>query len=168
MVARYSDGPKYSGHAEAISWVLAEAEQLRESCTDLIAADAEAFGAVAAAYKLPKDTADLADSRAAAIAAALTGAAEPPTAVIKAGARLIALANTLRQIGNRSVIADIAAAAEAIRAAVATARLNLQVNLRGMTDDAAKARFTDVIDLADHVATKATGISVAVLADLDR
>jgi methenyltetrahydrofolate cyclohydrolase len=57
MVARYSDGPRYANDAEAIGWVLAEAEQLRESCASLIDADAAAFGVVAEAYKLPKDTA---------------------------------------------------------------------------------------------------------------
>jgi methenyltetrahydrofolate cyclohydrolase len=168
MVARYSDGPKYADNADAIGWVLAEAERLRESCTDLIAADAAAFGAVADAYKLPKDTAERAEARTAAIATALTGAAEPPAAVIIAGARLVELAEILRPIGNRTVIADVAAAAEAIRAAVATARMNVEANLRGITDGAARARFTGAADLAHHVARKAAEISAAVLADMTR
>src|SRR5271157_164991 len=60
MVARYSDGPKYADNAGAIGSVLAEADRLRESCTDLVAADAAAFGAVAAACKLPRDSGELA------------------------------------------------------------------------------------------------------------
>jgi methenyltetrahydrofolate cyclohydrolase len=100
MVARYSDGPKYSADADEIGWVLGQAEGLRESCTGLIDADSAAFGAVADAYKLPKDTAELAAARTAAIAAALTDAAEPPAAVIRAGGRLIELAEILRPIGN--------------------------------------------------------------------
>jgi formiminotetrahydrofolate cyclodeaminase len=168
MVARYSDGPKYSADADEIAWVLEQAERLRESCADLIDADAAAFGAVAEAYKLPKDTAELAAARTAAIAAALIDAAEPPTAVIKAGGRLIELAGILRPIGNRNVIADVAAAAEAIRAAVAIARMNVDVNLRGITDDAARARFADAVRLAHHVAAKAAEVSVAVSAELER
>jgi formiminotetrahydrofolate cyclodeaminase len=168
MVARYSDGPAYAGNADAIGWVLAEAELLRESCTDLMAADAVAFGAVAGAYKLPRDTAELADARAAAIAAALIGAAEPPAAVINAAARLVEIAGILRPIGNANVIADVAAAAEAIRAGVATARINLEVNLRGITDGAARARFAEAVGLARHVAEKAAEVSAAVLAELSR
>jgi formiminotetrahydrofolate cyclodeaminase len=168
MVARYSDTPRYAGDADAIGWVLAEAERLRESCADLIDADAAAFGAVAEAYKLPKDTAELAGARATAIAAALTGAAEPQVAVIKAGARLVELAEVLRPIGNRNVIADVAAAAEAIRAAVAIARTNVGVNLRGITDEGERARLTEAIKHANHIATKATDVSAAVLAELHR
>lgn len=166
MVARYSDGPKHSADADEIGWVLEQAERVRESCTDLIDADAAAFGAVADAYKLPKDTAELADARTAAIAAALTEAAEPPAAVIKAAGRLIELAEILRPIGNRNVIADVAAAAETIRAGVAIANVNAHVNLRGITDAAARAGFTEVTDHAHHVAAKAAEVSAAVLADL--
>jgi formiminotetrahydrofolate cyclodeaminase len=168
MVARYSDGPQYASDAEAIGWVLGEAEQLRESCADLIAADAAAFAAVAEAYALPKDTAELAAARTAAIAAALTGAAEPPVAVIKAGARLIELAEILRPIGNHSVIADVAAAVDAIHAGVAIAKINVAMNLRGITDDAARARLTDIIGQAREVATRAAEVSAAVLAGLAR
>ena len=166
MVARYSDGPKYSADADEIGWVLEQAERVRESCTDLIDADTAAFGAVADAYKLPKDTAELAEARTAAIAAALTEAAEPPAAVIKAGGRLIELAEILRPIGNRNVIADVAAAAETIRAGVAIANINVHVNLRGITDAAARARFTEATEHAHHVAAKAAEVSAAVLADL--
>lgn len=168
MVARYSDGPGYAADAAAIGWVLTEADQLRESCADLIAADTAAFGAVAEAYRLPKDTAEQAAARSAGISAALARASEPPAAVIKAGARLVELAGILRPIGNRNVIADIAAAAEAIRAAVLTAKMNVEVNLRGMTDDAARARLTETVERSHHVAIKATEISAAVRADLVR
>jgi methenyltetrahydrofolate cyclohydrolase len=168
MVARYSDGPKYSADADEIGWVLDQAEGLRESCTDLIDADAAAFGAAADAYKLPKDTAELAAARTAAIAAALTEAAEPPAAVIRAGGRLIEMAEILRPIGNRTVIADVAAAAEAIRAGASIAKMNVHANLRGITDAAARARFTEAIERAHHVATKAAEVSAAVLTDLGR
>jgi methenyltetrahydrofolate cyclohydrolase len=168
MVARYSDGPKYAGDAEAIGSVLAEADRLRESCTDLITADTAAFGAVAAAYKLPRDSVELAGARSSAIAAALIGAAEPPAAVIAAGARLMELAETLHPIGNRNVITDVAAAAEAIRAAVATARINVEVNLGGITDETARARFAEVIDIVDGLETRAARVSAAVRAEVAR
>jgi methenyltetrahydrofolate cyclohydrolase len=166
MVARYSDGPKHAGDADAIESVRAEADRLRESCADLIAADAAAFGAVAAAYKLPKDTAELAGLRTVAIGAALVGAAEPQAAVIAAGARLVELAEILRPMGNRNVITDVAAAAEAIRAAVATARINVEVNQAGITDQASRARFAEVIDVVDGLEARAIRVSAAVRAEV--
>ena len=168
MVARYSDGPKYAANADAIESVLAEADVLRASCTELIAADAAAFGAVAAAYKLPRENAELAGARAAAIGEALAGAAEPPAGVIAAGARLVELAAILRPIGNQSVVADVAAAAEAIRAAVATARINVTVNLAGITDVGAVERFEAVIAAAEGIEAQAAEVSAAVGAELAR
>jgi methenyltetrahydrofolate cyclohydrolase len=166
MVARYSDGKKYAADGDAIESVLAEADRLRAACTELIAADAEAFGAAAGAYKLPRDTMELAGVRSAAIAAALIGAAEPPAAVIAAGARLVELAAILRPIGNRSVLTDVAAAAEAIRAAAGTARINVAVNVAGITDAAARERFSQVIAAADEIEARAAEVSGAVRAEL--
>src|SRR6266581_4744973 len=72
MVARYSDGAKYD--AGLMGRVVAEADALRAEALALAEADAEAFGGVAAAYRLPRES----EGRAAAIAAALAGAARPP------------------------------------------------------------------------------------------
>jgi methenyltetrahydrofolate cyclohydrolase len=166
MVARYSDGPRYAANSGAIESVLAAADELRMSCTDLIAADADGFGAVAAAYKLPRDSAELASARSAAIAAALIGAAEPPAAVIAACERLVSLAETLGPIGNRSVITDVAAAAEAIRAAAAIARINVAVNLGGITDAAARERFTAVIEAVGDIQARAAAVSSSVQAEV--
>ena len=148
--------------------MLADADRLRRSCTELIAADAAAFSAVAAAYRLPKDTAELASERSAAIAAALAGAADPPVAVIAAGGRLVELAEILRPIGNRNVITDVAAAAESIRAAVATARINVEVNLGGITDEAARARLAEVLAAVDGMEGRAVQVTAAVRAELTR
>jgi methenyltetrahydrofolate cyclohydrolase len=168
MVARYSDGPKYAADASEIGSVRTDADELRESCMDLMAADADAFEAVAAAYRLPRDTPELAGDRSAAVAAALAGAAEPPAAVIAAAARLVKLAEVLLPIGNRNVVSDVAAAAEAIRAAVATARINIVVNLRGITDAAAQARLAESLDEADRLEVQAAQLSAAVRAELSR
>jgi methenyltetrahydrofolate cyclohydrolase len=166
MVARYSDGPQYAADASEIGSVREDADELRESCTDLMAADAVAFDAVAAAYGLPRDTPELAGERSAAIAAALAGAAEPPAAVIAAAGRLVKLAEVLLPIGNRNVVSDVAAVAEAIRAAVATARINIEINLRGITDTAARARFADAVAAADRLEARAAQLSAAIRAEL--
>src|SRR6266481_2620226 len=54
MVARYSDGPRYD--AELMNRIVNEADALREDALVLADADAAAFGAVAQAYRLPRET----------------------------------------------------------------------------------------------------------------
>jgi methenyltetrahydrofolate cyclohydrolase len=166
MVARYSDGPRYAGNAGTITSVLSEADQLREECAALIAADVAAFGSVAAAYTLPRDTAEQKADRSAAIAAALITAAGPPAEVITAAGRLLGLAEALRPVANRNVISDVAAAAEAIRAAAATARINVEVNLPGMTDAAARERYDEVAARVDSLLARADAVTAAVRAEL--
>jgi formiminotetrahydrofolate cyclodeaminase len=73
MVARYSDGPRYD--AELMDSLVTRADKLWEEALTLAEADAAAFGAVAEAYRLPKDTAQEKDARSAAIAAATAEAA---------------------------------------------------------------------------------------------
>ncbi len=117
-----------------------------------------------AAYGLPKDTAGQRAARSAAIAAALVAAAGPPAQVIAAAARLLELARTLEPMANRSVAPDVAAAAEAIRAAVATSRTNLEANLSGITDPAARDRLTAVIAGAAPLEASAAQVIAAVRA----
>lgn len=166
MVARYSTGPRYAAAAQTIERVSGEADALRAECTDLIAADAAAFGSVAAAYALPKDSAEEKEARSAAIAAALVTAAEPPAAVIAAAARLLDLAEALRPVGNRTVLSDLAAAAEAISAAAATSRINVEANLAGITDTAARQRYGEVLAQVDTLLARADAVTAAVRAGL--
>jgi methenyltetrahydrofolate cyclohydrolase len=168
MVARYSDGPRYAAHAESIGRVQTEAERLRIECAELIDADAGAFGSVAAAYALPKQTGEQKAARSAAIAATLITAAEPPAEVIAAAGRLIELAEVLRPVANRNVLSDVAAAAEAVRAAVATARINVEVNLPGITDPAARERYQAVLAGVDLLLAGAAEVTAAVRAELAR
>ena len=168
MVARYSEGPKYAEHAQTVRRVLAEAERLRGECTDLVAADAGAFASVAASYALPRDTPAQKAARSAAIAATLITAAEPPAEVIKAAGRLLDLAEDLRPVANRTVLSDVAAAAEAIRAAAATGRINVEVNLSGITDAAAREVYADVVARVDILLARADKVAAAVRAELAR
>jgi formiminotetrahydrofolate cyclodeaminase len=127
MVARYS-------HGEVAGRVATAADELRERSLRLAADDAAAFEAVGTAYKLPKTTDAELEARKAAIRSALAGAVEPPLAVITAARQLIDLAEELLPVSNRNVITDIAAAAESIRAAAATSRVNVEINRGPATD----------------------------------
>jgi methenyltetrahydrofolate cyclohydrolase len=168
MVARYSDGPKYAAHAGAIRRIRDAADELCENALDLAEDDAAAFTAVTEAYRLPKGTDVEAAERSAAIAAAVLGAARPPAFVVGVAGRVLELAEELLPVGNRNVVSDVAAAAEAARAAAATARVNIEINLGGITDAAARNDLLAVAGSVDGLCDRADKVTAAVRAGLRR
>jgi methenyltetrahydrofolate cyclohydrolase len=166
MVARYSDGPKYD--AGLMNRMVSEADGLRDEALTLAEADAAAFGAVAEAYRLPKDTEARREARSAAIATATVGAAQPPADVIRLALLLVALAEDLLPAGNRNVVTDVTAAAEAARAAAVTARLNVEVNLRGISDPVTQAEFAATASVTDDITARADRVVAAVREEIAR
>ena len=166
MVARYSDGAKYD--AEKMKHVITEADGIRGDALTLAEADAAAFGAVADAYALPKETDEEKQARSAAIAQALAGAARPPADVVRLALLLVSLAEELLPAGNRNVITDVAAAAEAARAAAVTAQVNIEVNLRGMKDPAVEGELAAMSEVTDEVVGRANRVVAAVREEITR
>jgi len=164
MVARYSDGPRYD--AELMNRIVTEADALREDALALAEADADAFGAVAGAYRLPRATEREKAIRSAAISSALAGAARPPADVVRTALRLVGLAGDLWPAGNHTMIADVAAAAVAARAAAVTARLMIEVNLTGIRDLVLAQELAAAAALADTVTERADAIIAAVRAEI--
>jgi len=166
MVARYSDGATYD--TELMNRIVTEADALRQDALALADADADAFGAVAEAYRLPRATEQERAARSASISSALAGAARPPADVVRTALLLVSLAEDLWPAGNRGMITDVAAAAEAARAAAGTARLNIEVNLRGIGDPALRAELERTAAAADTIAVRADEIVAAVRAEIAR
>ena len=162
MVARYSAGEKHAEHHETIGRVVQEADELRSVALRLAEADAEAFTALGDAYRLPKATEADEAARAAAIARALVDAAWPPTQVIGVAGMVVDLAEALAAIGNRNVSSDLSAAAEAARAAAATARVNVEISLADITDAQASLEMIAQADRADRIIVRAERLSAAV------
>jgi methenyltetrahydrofolate cyclohydrolase len=166
MVARYSNGAKYD--AELMNRVVTEADGIRFDALTLAEADAAAFGAVADSYKLPRDTPEQQEARSAAIAVDTAGAAQPPADVVRLALLLVSLAEELLPTGNRNVITDVAAAAEAARAAAVTAQVNIEVNLRGLKDPAVTAELAGMSQVTDEVAVRAAQIVATVREEISR
>jgi methenyltetrahydrofolate cyclohydrolase len=168
MVARYSDGPKYAAHADLIGRVLAEADGLADDALSLAEADAKAFGGVAEAYRLPKDTDEQKQARSAAIASALGGAARPPADVVLTALRLATLAEELLPVANRNVLTDVGAAAEAARAAGITAAINIEINLRGIKDTELHAELAGTAAMTGEITTISDRVVSAVREEIAR
>jgi methenyltetrahydrofolate cyclohydrolase len=160
MVARYTTGEKYAAHQVQIGRIITEVDELRGIALRL--AEADAFAAVANAYQLPKSTAEERAARMAAAGQALVNAAWPPAQVIGVAGMVVDLAEALVVIGNRNVISDVAAAAEAARAAVATARVNVEINLAGIADEQASLEMIAETGKADDIIARAGQVTAAV------
>jgi methenyltetrahydrofolate cyclohydrolase len=162
MVARYSTGAGSAEHQATIERLIIKADQLRDVALRLAEADEQVFAALADAYRLPRSTeADLA-GRSAAIAQALVSVAWPPAQVIGVAGMVVDLAEVLAAIGNRNVITDVAAAAEAARAAIATARVSVEINLAGIEDAQASLELIAQTDKADGIIARAEQVTAAV------
>ena len=140
MVARLTVGRKTYAAVEAQAReILAEAEQLRGELRRLVDEDATAYEGVSRAYKIPKGD----PRRAQVIDDALLAAARPPAEVVKRGRRLLALAQTIEQIGNQNAVSDARVAGMLARTAIDGATENVNANLSGMSDRA-RARQSGV------------------------
>ncbi|MFI6923298.1 cyclodeaminase/cyclohydrolase family protein [Nonomuraea spiralis] len=163
MVARYTTGERYAEHAETVVGVIGETDALRARALRLAEEDAAAFTAVSDAYRLPKG-----EERSASIARALAGAAEPPARVVETATRLVELCELLLPIGNRNVVTDVAAAADAARAALTTARLNVEINLRGIKDERVREALDSRLADVEAAVARADRVTAEVREEITR
>jgi methenyltetrahydrofolate cyclohydrolase len=168
MVARYTEGPRFTEHADLVHKVRDTADQLRDDALALAEDDVTAFTAVTEAYRLPKGDDGEKAERSAAIEAATVGAARPPEALVLLVSRVLDLAEDLLPVANRNVISDVAAAAEAARAAATTSRVNIEINLGGISGTAARAELRAAVNSVDRLAERADELTSTVRAELTR
>ncbi|HEX8008914.1 MAG TPA: cyclodeaminase/cyclohydrolase family protein [Trebonia sp.] len=139
MVCNLTVGkPRYAEHEQTMVAARSRADGLRKDALALADADARAFGAVTAAYRLPKATEEERRARTQAIQSALVGAADVPLRTAALAAAVIGLAAEILPGANVNVISDVAVAASSARAALDAAALNVEVNMAAMQDEAAR------------------------------
>lgn len=144
MVCNLTAGrPAYAEHDGEVKAILAEAGRLRANGLELAPADATAFEAVIAAYRLPRESEAEKAARAEAIESGLIDAAAVARSTAAAAARVIELAESVVPIGNPNVISDAAAGASAARAALQTSMLNIDANIASLTDENVRGELSD-------------------------
>ncbi|WP_426005628.1 cyclodeaminase/cyclohydrolase family protein [Paenarthrobacter sp. NyZ202] len=146
MVARYSTGEKYAAYAEQVARITESADTLRHEALGLADEDERAFQGVIDAYKLPSTTEELKAAKTAAIQDALVTAAQTPARLIGLSGAVVDLATELFDAANPNVISDVAAAADAARAAATTARVNIDINVVAIKDPAVRSRLASETD----------------------
>jgi formiminotetrahydrofolate cyclodeaminase len=112
------------------SEVVERAEALRSKMARLALADEDAYAKVTEAMRLPPDS----PSRAAALQAALSGAADVPLSVAEAGVEVAVLAALVAQEGNERLRGDAFVAAELAEAGARGAAELVAINLAGRED----------------------------------
>ena len=132
----------YAEHKPQVTAVRDEARSLRRRALEQADEDAAAFGALMAAYRLPRGTDDQNNTRRAAVQQATEKAAAVPLDVAATAAAVINLASQLPGRSNPNVLSDVGVAAVTAAAAIEAAAVNVDVNLATLTDPAARAAMT--------------------------
>jgi formiminotetrahydrofolate cyclodeaminase len=107
---------------------------LRDRLTEAVDADTAAYDRVVAAYKMPKASPDELSARRAAIQRALREATDVPLDVVRLSAAAIAQAVAVAAHGHRAAASDVGVAVALLRAGLRGARLNVEINIGGVSD----------------------------------
>jgi len=143
MVANFTVGnEKYAAVEAEIRAHLEAIEEARAEMERLVDEDVKAYGAVSAAYAMPRGTEEEKTARTAAIQEALQTAAAVPRALADQCAALAQHLPPLLEKGNSNLVSDVGVAARLSEAACECAWLNVEVNLAFMKNQqfVAKAR----------------------------
>jgi formiminotetrahydrofolate cyclodeaminase len=134
---------------------------VQQQLTEAIDEDAAAYGAVVAAYKQPRSTEPERVARTAAIARALRRATDVPLGVMHLSALGLTHAAVVAAHGHRAAASDVGVAVALLRAGLHGARLNVDINLGGLSDaayrDAAGAEAQRLTREGDESAAAADG-----------
>jgi formiminotetrahydrofolate cyclodeaminase len=137
--------------------VLAEAAEalvrLRQQLTDAIDADTIAYDQVVAAYRLPKGSDAEKRVRKSAIQRALRSATDVPLGVMRLSAMALKQAELVGAHGHDAASSDVGVAAALLRAGLRGARLNVQINVGSIEDEAYREAVAAEAAAIDQVAT---------------
>ena len=135
MVAGLTAGKKKYADVDAeMKQAGLDAASLVTELSALATRDADAYGAVAAAYRMPKEPAEAAAARSAAVTKGLLGAAEVPLLTCRACERVAALAALVATKGNTNAVSDAGVAALLADAACRGAAYNVRINIAALDD----------------------------------
>lgn len=126
---------KYADVQLEMAELKAASEGLRRDLEESVTLDAQAYGAVAAAMKLPRESDAQKKERERLLQAALVGAAEVPLQVAEAAAAVARLTLPAAEKGNPNAVSDAGVAVVLADAAAHSAALNVKINLAWITDE---------------------------------
>ena len=170
MVGRLTSSRKaHAAVAEEFRGITEEAERLRIELRRLVDEDAEAYGRVMEAYKLPKGTERERQRRQEAIDRALLAAAEVPLRTARAAARVAELARKAAEAGNQNAVCDAGVAALLAMSGVKGAVYNVAINVKGLAErEAGALMLTEANELEGRAGERSSAAERSVSAALGR
>jgi formiminotetrahydrofolate cyclodeaminase len=164
MVANLTIGkPNYAADDDEMKQLKVATYRVQKELLDLIQKDADAFGPLAGAYRMPTDTAQERESKARVMEASLKEACLVPLDMMKLCAEAIALLERIAVIGNKLALSDAACGAVLAAAAMRSAWMNVEVNTFSIRDGAFADRVNDEgMALMDEYAPRAEEVYEAV------
>jgi len=137
---------------------------LRDQLSAAIDADTAAYDRVVAAYRLPKITDPEKAARKDAVQRALRGAIDVPLEVMRLSARALEAAAAVAQHGHRGASSDVGVAVALLDCGLRGARLNVEINLTSVQDEAYRTPIGDELNRLAAAARTSTEAAEAALA----
>ena len=135
MVCNLTLGKKgYETVQDEMAGLLEQIESLRHELLQLMEADTQVYGQFRDTFRMPRKTDEEKATRQEAMQCALAEAARVPMSIAECCRQLVDLALPVAQLGNKGVISDGGAGVLMAEAALQAAILNVQVNLKSMSD----------------------------------
>ena len=170
LVAMVSDltigRERYADFEEGCKKAKAEATKLYAKLVEAIDKDTEAFNLVSAAFKMPKDTDETKAARSKAIADATLVATEVPFETLTLCMDALKVTETIAGKSTPNAASDLGVAALNLLAGIKGAWLNVMINLPGVKDEAAKAKFAEGAKMVEEAEAIADAIYNKVLESL--
>ena len=168
MVANFTVGKeKFAAVEEDVQLLLSRSEGLRQVLERLTQADTEAYGGVASAQQMPRETEEQKAARSAAMQEALKAAAQVPREAVRAAYEVLEVAKELAEKGNPNLITDVGVAAKFAVAAMECAALNVDTNLAYIKDETyCEACRQEMAPLLERGSSMGAGVWEAVQAKL--
>ena len=157
MAGHFTVGKKKFADVEnQVRAILADLKEAQDELLSLVDEDVRAYGAVSAAYGMPKDTPEGKRARTAAIQDALRTAMRAPLLAVRACGRAIGRLTELVDAANPNLISDVGVSAILAEAALRGAKMNVEINLSFLKDDALVSETREEINtLAAQAAAQA-------------
>jgi formiminotetrahydrofolate cyclodeaminase len=148
MVCRITMGKEaYADEQQEIEELLKRTEYLRSRFQKLMQEDIEAYGRLAASYKLPRETNEERKYRTDVIQKHLVEAALVPLEMAECAAELIQCCQRIAEIGSTTILSDVATGVILASCSGKGAALVVHINLRTMKNDKL------VVELGDRLNT---------------
>lgn len=120
----------------ALGGAAASLTGVRQQLAEAVDADTAAYDAVVAAYRLPKANDAETEARKDAIQRALRLATDVPLGVMRLSAEALKQAEVVAAHGHSGASSDVGVATALLRAGIEGARLNVEINLGSVADEA--------------------------------